>query len=534
MSEISKVAKAAGTSGAATLTSRILGFIRDASTAWLCGTGMAADAFFVAFRIPNLLRQLVGEGALNDAFVPVFTEKLVREGKAEAEKLAGATFRFLAVALIVITVLGMVFTPFVVKVIAPGFDRIPSKLELTVYLTRITFPYIFFISLVALCQAILNTLGHFFAPAFGPVLLNLSMIFSIYFVAPFVEPRVLGLCIGVVAGGVIQLLFQLPYMSVRGIKPWKRLSLYHPAMKRILFLLGPRAMSTAAYQINMLVGTQLASLLPAGSVSYLYYAGRIGEMPYGIVAVSISTAVLPTLSRQAAKNDREGFLESFGYAMRLMLFVTVPAAVGQIVLNRPIVTLLFERSAFTALSTTNTASAFLFYSLGLCSFSAVPLLTRPFSALQDTVTPARTALITVFANVAFSVALMVPMAHRGLALATTLASTLNVGLLTYHLKRRFGKLGGRAIVFSFLRTMTAAAVMAAVVYGLRLALIGDVKLRTLDLLWRLGFCIAAGMAVYAMAARVVAREEFGFALDVFPFRRLSRLLTRLSSVFRKR
>ncbi|MBI5845477.1 MAG: murein biosynthesis integral membrane protein MurJ [Deltaproteobacteria bacterium] len=534
MSEISKVARAAGTSGAATLISRLLGFVRDASTAWLCGSGMAADAFFVAFRIPNLLRRLVGEGALNDAFVPVFTEKLVREGKDEAARLAVAMFRFLALCLLVITALGMIFTPLVVKVIAPGFDASPGKLELTIYLTRITFPYIFFISLVALCQGVLNSLGHFFAPAFGPVLLNLSMIGSIYFLAPFVDPRVMGLCIGVVIGGVIQLIFQMPYMAVRGVKPWKGRTLWHPAIKRVLLLMGPRILSTGVYQINVMVGTMLASLLAAGSVSYLYYADRIVELPFGIFAVSISTAVLPTLARQAAKNDREGFLESFGYAMRLMIFITVPAAVGQIVLNRPIVALLFERGEFSPDTTIQTAKALLYYNLGLVSFSAVPILIRPFSALQDTMTPTKVAIIAVLANIAFSAALMGPLAHGGLALATSLSATVNMGLLAYHLKKRFGRLGGRAIMKSLLKALFASGLMAAVVWGLRLVLIGDGHLHTLDLLWRMGACITVGMSVYGVTAWNVAREDFGFALAMFGGgRRFKNLGNRLFGRFKK-
>jgi len=319
MSENVRVTKAAGVVGTATLISRIFGLIRDVVIAWFFGAGLAADAFFVAFRIPNLLRRLFAEGSLSVAFIPVFTEYLANRGKAEAFSLARSAIRLLSVLLVFVTIAGILLAPLIVRIIAPGFADSPEKYSLTVTLTRIIFPYIFFICLVALCMGILNVLGHFAAPAFAPVLLNLAMICSVFLISPYMADPVTGLAIGVLIGGVLQLALQVPFLIKKGFYFWQKTKIYHPGLKKIGILMLPTIFGAAVYQINILVGTLLASLLPGGSVSYLYYADRLVQFPLGIFAIAIATAVLPSLSRQAVTNDFEGVRDTFGHAMKLFL-----------------------------------------------------------------------------------------------------------------------------------------------------------------------------------------------------------------------
>lgn len=467
MSEDVQVTKAAGIVGVATLLSRVLGFVRDVVIAWIFGAGFSTDAFFVAFRIPNLLRRLFAEGSLTIAFIPVFTEYLTRAGKKEAFKLAGSAFRVLSILLVITAVLGVILSPLIVRVIAPGFAQVPEKFALTVTLTRIVFPYIFFIGLVALSMGILNALGHFTAPALAPVFLNLAMIGSVFLISPYlpgaIDP-VAGLAFGVIIGGFLQLVFQIPFLSEKGCRVWRKTRVFHPGLKKIGLLMLPAVFGAAVYQINVLINTLLASLLPEGSVSYLYYADRLVQFPLGIFGVAIATAVLPSLSKQAVAHDVQGIKETFAYAMQLVLFITVPAMVGLIVLREPIVVLLFKRGAFGPRASQLTAYALLYYALGLWAFSAVRVLYSTFYAFQDTKTPVRTAMISIVANIVLGILLMGPLLHGGLALATSLASMLNFGLLLWALRRRMGPLGLTRIAASLARTAASSIIMGIVVW----------------------------------------------------------------------
>ncbi|MFP4477189.1 MAG: murein biosynthesis integral membrane protein MurJ [Desulfatibacillaceae bacterium] len=505
MSETGQMTRAAGVVGLATLASRILGFVRDAVTAWFFGAGMAADAFFVAFRLPNLLRRLFAEGSLTVAFIPVFSELIETKGRKEAFAMAGATFRLLSLVLLVISALGVLAAPWVVRVIAPGFADDPEKLALTIRLTRITFPYIFFVALMALAMGILNTLRHFAAPALAPVMLNVAMIGSVFLLAPLFDPPVVGLAWGVILGGALQFLFQVPSMLKRGVVLWRGASLWHPALGRVGRLMGPTVLGAATYQINILVGTLLASLLAEGSVSYLYYADRLVQFPLGIFGIALATAALPTIARQAARGDDGGVGESFSYAVRLALFISVPATVGLIVLRVPIVALLFERGEFDPLATRQTAVALVYYALGLCSFSAVRIVVNVFYALQDTATPVRVSIISLAANMVLSLALMGPLAHGGLALATTLASTLNLLLLMINLKGRLGSLFGRDIMASLLKTAAGSAVMGGAVWLLAGWL--PTGSGTLERLGVVAVCMTVGGVVYAGAALAFRSPE---------------------------
>ena len=507
MSENVRVTKAAGVVGAATLISRIFGFIRDVVIAWFFGAGLAADAFFVAFRIPNLLRRLFAEGSLSIAFIPVFTEYLASKGKAEAFSLARSAIRFLSVLLVFAAIAGILLAPLIVRVIAPGFIDSPEKLSLTITLTRIIFPYIFFICLVALCMGILNALGHFAAPALAPVLLNLAMICSVFLISPHMADPVTGLAIGVLIGGVLQLALQMPFLIKKGFYFWQKTKIYHPGLKKIGILMLPAIFGAAVYQINILVGTLLASLLPEGSISYLYYADRLVQFPLGIFAIAVATAVLPSLSRQAAINDFEGVRDTFGHAMKLVLFITVPAMAGLIVLREPIVALLFKRGAFDAEAVRLTASALLYYGMGLWAFSGVRIVVSTFYALQDTKTPVKIAVISISANILLGIILMGPLAHGGLALSTSLASILNLGLLIRALKIKLGHLGMKNIMKSACKTVLCSAIMGVIVSGVALLIIPSENGSFSGLFFGIMVSIIIGIVLYVSFSFLIKSPE---------------------------
>jgi putative peptidoglycan lipid II flippase len=460
----SQVTKAAGVVSAATLLSRVFGLLRDVVIAGFFGAGIASDAFFVAFRIPNLLRRLFAEGSLTIAFVPIFTEYLTKDGESAAFLFARSAIRLISILLAIAAVCGILLTPLIVRIMAPGFMASPEKLALTITLTRFMFPYIFFIGLVALCMGILNALGHFAAPALAPVLLNFAMIAAVLFLSPYLQNPIYGLAIGVLIGGLLQLLLQIPFLLRKGLVFWKTASLFHPGLKRLGKLMLPAVFGAAVYQINILVGTLLASLLPDGSVSYLYYADRLVQFPLGIFAIAVATAVLPSFSKYAAIQDTTALSETFGYAMRLVFFITIPSMVGLILLREPIIELLFRRGAFDSQTTTLTASALLYYGIGLWAFSAVRIVVTLFYALQDTRTPVKMAAISIFVNIILGVILMWPLRHGGLALATSLASMVNLYLLVRALKKKVGLIHWRDILLSVRKTVICSAVMGVAVF----------------------------------------------------------------------
>ncbi|SHJ61541.1 putative peptidoglycan lipid II flippase [Desulfatibacillum alkenivorans DSM 16219] len=510
MSERVQMTKAAGIVGGATAISRVLGYVRDAVMAYFFGTSIALDAFLVAFRIPNLLRRLFAEGSLTIAFVPVFSEYLEKKGHEEAMRMAGAAFRVLALILAGLTVLGVIFAPQVVMVLAPGFAKNPDQFALTVLLTRITFPYIFFIGLVALCMGILNSMRHFAAPALAPIFLNIAMIACVYLFFSTFEPPVISLALGVIIGGALQLALQFPFMHKKGFRGWIKGPLSHPGIKRVAVLMGPAVLGAGVYQVYIIVGTILASMLPEGSVSYLYYADRLTQLPLGIFGISLATAALPSFSRQAANKDMEGLKDSFGYAIRIIMFVNLPATVGLIVLAQPIVGLLFERGAFGAEATLHTAHALIYFVLGLCAISGARIVVSMLYALQDTVTPVRVALLSLVAYLAFSMALMKPLLHGGLALAATLSSALSLALLTYHLRRKIGPLGGRKILKSVMGSLAASMGMGAAVYisAHFAGVLAQGQVGPAQLTLRTMLCIGAGIVVYVGLASVFCKKEF--------------------------
>jgi putative peptidoglycan lipid II flippase len=382
-----RLARAAGVVGLATMLSRVFGFIRDVIVARFFGAGLATDAFFVAFRIPNLLRRLFAEGSLTIAFVPVFTEYLKTKSREDAFELARVAFTLLSVILVVISLAGVIFSPAIVTVMAPGFRATPDKYALTVLLTRIMFPYIFFISLVALCMGILNSLRHFATPALSPVILNLCMIGAALFLRDYFAEPILALAIGVMIGGLLQLAVQLPVLFKLGVVLRPDFHFRHTGVRRIGALMLPAAFGAAVYQINIFISTLLASFLPEGSVSFLYYADRIVELPLGIFGIAIGTAALPSFSDQVARGHYEEMKKTISFSLRLMLFITIPAMIGIIALQEPIISVLFQRGQFDPRSSVLTAQALFWYTVGLWAFSTIRVVVAAFYALQDTKTP---------------------------------------------------------------------------------------------------------------------------------------------------
>ena len=507
MSDTRHLMKNAGTVGLATLASRILGFVRDVLIAGYFGAGLFSDAFFTAFRIPNLFRRLFAEGSLSMAFVSVFTEYLVTGGRKEAYAFAGTTLKIVSLILVAVSVAGIGISPWLIKVLAPGFSAIPHKFEITVLMNRIMFPYLFFIGLVAVCMGILNVLGHFAAPALAPVLLNLSMIGAMLFISPHLETPVFGLCWGVVAGGVLQLGLQIPVVIRKGIRLKNTPLIFHPGIGKIGRLMLPMAFGAAAYQINMLVGTFLASFLAQGSISYLYYADRMVQLPLGLFAVATATAALPVLARQAARQDMAAVRKTFAGALNGVLFVAVPAMVGLVLLRRPIISLLFERGAFGTVAAGYTADALLCYGMGIWAFSGVRVLISTYYALQDTQTPVKIALVSMAVNITAAAALMIPMGHAGIALAASVSSAVNFCLLLKYLSRKVGGLDTGNLLASAGKTAISSAVMGIAVYGLALFW-GTRPLPPVKAGLALFSSIGCGILIYGTCSAVLKHPEF--------------------------
>ncbi|HEX9079305.1 MAG TPA: murein biosynthesis integral membrane protein MurJ, partial [Desulfuromonadaceae bacterium] len=328
MSEKRNIARAAGILGSATMLSRIFGMARDMVVSRLFGAGFATDAFIAAFQIPNMLRRFFAEGALTSAFVPTFSATLTQRGEEEARELANICFTLLTIVMAGVALAGIAFSPWIVGLMFPGFHATPGKFELAVLLNRLMFPYIFFVTLVALCMGILNTVRHFFTPAISTVFLNASMILAALLLRGFFRAPITALAVGVLIGGILQLVLQLPVLWSKGFPLRPRFNFSHPQVRRIALLMLPAVFGVGVYYLNIAVGAILASLLPQGSVSYLYYAQRLFEFPQGIFTVSVAQAALPSMSRQAAEGNMEGMKESLSFGLRLTLFVTIPAMAG--------------------------------------------------------------------------------------------------------------------------------------------------------------------------------------------------------------
>ncbi len=496
-----------------TLVSRLFGFLRDMVIAMAFGSSASADAFFVAYRIPNMQRRILGEGAMAAAFIPVFSETLTQKGEAAAWKMTANLFNILIILLALVSSLILVFSPAVITVFAPGFLDEPDKFELTVKLTRWMAPYLFFIGLAAFCMGILNTLKVFALPAAAPILQNIIMILSVLIIAPQMDEPIMGLAIGVLVGGALQLLIQLPAVIKKGFRFRKTLNFKQEEVVKIARLMGPIMLGLAVYEINIMVDTLLASFLPGGSISYLYYGNRLVQLPLGIFAVALAVALLPTLSSQAAKGDLKELVQTVGFSIRLILFVTIPATIGLIILREPIVNTLWERGEFTSSTTEGTAIALLYYSIGLCAYSGIKIIAPAFYSLQDTKTPAKIGIYSMILNMVLNLVLMGPLQHGGLALATSLAALFNAALLIHHLRKRLGLMGGRKILLSTFKMSAAAMAMGAVTFFTKESFFHVSDPFSMRLFVLIA-CISAGILVYALISHFTRNEEWRFLLDL--------------------
>ena len=446
--------KAAGLIGIGTFASRILGFIRDMVMASLFGATAAADAFYVAFRVPSLLRELFAEGSMSAAFIPVFTEYHQQKTKREAWELASAVFTTLLTIVTATVLIGILVTPVIVWSLAPGFHEDPAKLDLAIVLSRMMFPYLLFISLAALAMGILNSLRAFAAPAFSPLFLNVFMIGCALFLSPRLSEPILGVAAGVVAGGAAQFAMQLPGLARRGFLFGWRFEPRHPGVRRIGRLMIPSLLGLSVTQVNLTVSTILASFF-VGGPTYLFYGMRLIQFPLGIFGVALATAILPTLSAQAARGALEELRTTLGFGLRMILFIMIPAMAGLILLRTPIVHLFFEHGSFTAHDTAETALAVLCYAVGLWAFGGVRIIVAAFYSLQDTKVPAISAAVAVASNIVFSLMLMPSLGAAGLALATALAAMVNGSILVVVLNRRIGGVEWGSVGRSSLRVMLA-------------------------------------------------------------------------------
>jgi putative peptidoglycan lipid II flippase len=429
--------KALATVSGMTLISRILGFVRDVVIARMFGAGLATDAFFVAFKIPNLLRRLFAEGAFSQAFVPILAEYRNQRGEQETRLLVDHVATLLAIVLFVVALIGVAAAPLIIYVSAPGFTGIPAKFDLTVSLLRITFPYILFISLVALAGGILNTYSRFSVPAFTPVLLNLSFIVFALWLAPHFDPPVMALAWAVFAGGVLQLAFQVPFLARVRLMPRFRLDLKNSGAWRIVRQMGPAVFGVSIGQVSLLINMIFASFLVTGSVSWLYYADRLMEFPAGLLGVALGTILLPSLSRFHATHSVEEYSQLLDWGLRLTLLLALPAAAALALLAAPLTATLFHYGEFSAHDVLATRNAVIAYSIGLTGLIVVKVLAPGFYARQDIKTPVKIALVTLAATQAMNLILIWPLKHAGLALAIGLGACLNAALL-YRGQRRRG------------------------------------------------------------------------------------------------
>src|SRR5215467_10693129 len=465
MHEHRQLLKSASLISALTLVSRVLGYIRDSRIAFLLGARTAADAYTTAYRIPNLLRRLVGEGAVSAAFIPVFSRYVAEKKKEDAWEFANTLLTVITFVLTAVTLTGILLSPLLVRLFASGFGDTPGKLELTATLNRIMFPYMFLIGLSALAMGILNSFHRFGAPAFAPIVLNLTMIvFS--FLGSLFGDVTRTLAVGVVAGGALQLAVQIPALLDIGWKIRLKLDFSHPGIRRVAKLMVPVLFGVGIVQINVLVDTQFASYLEEGSVTAIYYADRVMELVLGGYAVAVSTVILPLLSRQAALREIDELKTTVNFATRLILFITLPATIGLVVLSRQIIEVLFQHGDFDAASTALTAWALPFFAVGLSAFSMLKIIVPAFYALEDTRTPVKMAFIAMLLNIGLNFMFIRPLRNGGPALATSLSAFFNSISLMIIFYKRHGSFSVRSIIRSIWKFIACSIALGVVTYTL--------------------------------------------------------------------
>ncbi|MCW8914260.1 MAG: murein biosynthesis integral membrane protein MurJ [Magnetovibrio sp.] len=505
--------RAIATVGSMTLISRLLGFVRDVAVAWALGAGWMADVFFVAFKLPNLFRRLFAEGAFNLAFVPIFAGKLETEddpdGPHGARTFAAQAQSGLLAVLLLFTIVIELAMPWVVSAIAPGFVDEPQKFNLAVDLVRITFPYLIFISLVSLLGGIMNSLHKFWAAAATPILLNITLITSVFALTPVMASPAHALSWGVALGGVVQLAWMIWHVTKAGWRP----KLVRPRLtddvKRLLKRIAPVAVGAGIYQISLLIDTIIASLLVSGSISYLFYADRLVQLPLGVVGIAVGTALLPLLSRQIKAGDDVKAQDSQNRAVEFALLLTLPAAAALFVMPDTIISTLFERGEFSAEATHKTALALMVFACGLPAYVLVKALAPGYFAREDMSTPIKIGALCVGVNIAIALALMGPLAHVGLAAATVVSQWLNAGLLAFFLMKRGHFHVDAQLKRRLGRTVLSTFLMAGVVWGLDHVLVENLGQSTLEKAGGLLIIVLGGMFTYAISAHVLGAARLG-------------------------
>lgn len=486
-----------------TLLSRVFGLLRDITLATIFGASGGTDAFLVAFKIPNFMRRLFGEGAFSLAFVPVFSEYKEKHSKEALKDLVNHVAGTLGGFLLILSLLGMLFAPALVYLFAPGFTGNPGQQQLTAELLRITFPYIFFIALVAFAGGILNSFHQFAVPAFTPVLLNICLIASAFFLAPYFDEPLIALAWGVAIAGAAQLLIQFPSLIKLGLMPVPKIKRGHAGIKKIIRLMIPAIFGSSVAQINLLLDTVIASFLVTGSITWLYYSDRLLEFPLGVLGIAIATVILPTLSQQHARESSEQFNQTLNWALRLVTLITIPACVGLFILAAPILSSLFEYGKFTASDTYFSSLSLMAYMLGLPAMICIKILAPGYYARQDTRTPVRIGIIAMVSNMIMNIAFVVPLVmldfeapHIGLALATSLSAYINAMLLYSGLRDAnifSPESGWLAWIF---RIVIASTAMAAVVIWLNPDATQWSQWQIVERLTNLVMIIAAGALTY--------------------------------------
>lgn len=495
--------KSTGIVSGMTSLSRVTGFIRDMVYARMFGAGAGTDAFFVAFRIPNFLRRLFAEGAFSQAFVPVFSEYQTQRSRAELEELVDQVAGTLGLILLAITAVGVVAAPLLILLFAPGFTNDADKYALTVEMLRITFPYLLFISLTAFAGGVLNSCGRFAIPAVTPVLLNLTMIAAALWLAPRLEQPVVGLAWGVFLAGVLQLGFQVPFLWRLKLLPRPRWGWAAQGVQKVLKLMLPAIFGSSVAQVNLLIDTVVASFLISGSVSWLYYSDRLVEFPLGIFGVALGTVILPRLSRQHASAERDGFSETLDWALRWALLIGIPASVALILLAGPLLSALFQYGAFTDHDVAMASRSLMAFASGLVAFMLIKVLAPGFYARQDTRSPVKYGVIAMVANTAMVLILVWPLAHAGLALATSLAAFLNAGLLFVNLRRRGIYQPGAGWSRFLMQLLAANLAMGLVLWFGSGDLAQWTSASARERLWHLTWLVAGGGGSYLLAVLTV-------------------------------
>jgi putative peptidoglycan lipid II flippase len=511
-----RLARSAGVFGLATIASRILGLIRDQVLAYYFGAGNAMDAFRVAFRVPNLVRDLFAEGAMSAAFVPTFTRLLTLHGRDRAWRLASSVINALLLVTTVIVILAIVFADPLVRAFAAEFADVPGKLELTVRLARIVSPFLILVAIAAALMGMLNSLGHFFIPALSPAMFNVASIVVAVAFIPFadrlgVEPIMI-VAIGTLVGGFAQVAIQWPPLKQEGFRYQPVLDARDEGLRQVLFLMGPGTIGMAATQINVFVNTMLATREGTGAVSWLDFAFRLMYLPIGLFGVSIATAATPAVSRLAAASDLARIRGTIAHAIGLMLLLNLPASLGLIVLAKPIVSVIFERGRFTAADTEATAAALQFYAIGLVGYSIVRIVSPTFYALRRSRLPVFASVGSVMVNVILNVWLVGLLGFRGLALGTSLTALMNAVVQLWMLRREIHGIEGRRIVNSLARVVVASLVMTAAVWTVDRVLAGSWPGNDFAVqLARLAIAIGVGLLTLALSAHFLQIPEFGEA-----------------------